>query len=92
MRTTIGQIEAAVKRLNELAGTPADQYSRDADGKATGSNIGNYHTSKQYGGVQIQQIANKGGATRAITNGHEPKRECLARLHAFIKGIESTLA
>ena len=87
MRITIKDLEGAVDRLNRVSGTPETPYTKTKDGKYK-PNPGNFHLSGAYGGYQVMQMCESGGASCPIGAGHVPKRECYETLHAFIKGVE----
>lgn len=87
-RITEKMIEARVTYLNELTGNPIEPWLRNGEGRSK-ANIGNYHTSHAYGGVNVQQMTNEGGGVcEPIQCGHSPKRELFDKLCAFINGIE----
>lgn len=78
-RVTTAQLEKLVRELNLSKGQSPDQYT---DGK---TNIGNYHISWAYGGCELQQMVNEGGATREISrDGHGTKRQ----LYNFLKNFK----
>ena len=88
-RTTKKELEAAVARLNEIAGTPLTAYSLGSDGKYH-PNAGAYHLDGAYGGWQLAQLSKREGCTGAghpLNSGFVSKRECLDGIHHFIKGI-----
>ena len=87
-RITKKDLENGIARLNRLAGTPPEPYTKHANGKWS-PNAGNYHLSGAYGGYQVMQMVESGGCSCPIGAGHVPKRECYETLHAFIKGIEA---
>ena len=77
-RITTAQLEALVKRLNISKGYNPDEYT---DGK---SNAGTYCISWAYGGCELQQLVNEGGATREISrDGHGTKRQLFNFLQNF---------
>ena len=61
-RITDSMLEARVRRLNELTGSPLSPYST-IDGRAV-ANIGNFHLSYAYGGVCLHRMANESGGIR----------------------------
>lgn len=92
MRITKSDLETGVARLNHLAGTPKEPYSKGEDGHYH-PNALCYHLSGAYGGYQVQQICTQGtGVHTPITAGHVTKRECYDTLHAFINGMEAAHA
>ena len=87
-RITEYQLRRVCDRINTITGSPMD-YMTVIDGKRV-INIGNYHISGAYGGVQLQRTVNgSGGVTCPIGQGHMPKRDLYERMHAFIAGLES---
>ncbi len=91
-RISIYHIQAAVNRLNKLTGQPMEPYTLDDKGMLR-ANIGNYHISEQYGGVQICQMCNQdGGTSTPMSSMYAPKRDCLNMLHAYIAGVSSPRA
>ena len=87
-RITNGQLEALVARINQLTGSPATPWTRQADGSFK-ANVGNYHISGAYGGVCLHRMCNEGGGvTTPLTYGHVPRRELYNQLRAFLAGLE----
>ena len=87
MRITDKHLDGMVNRLNELTGNPDTSYTK-IDGKLK-ANIGNYHVSGAYGGVELHQMMNEGGGVNVISrNGYGTKRQLYDFLTAFIAGIE----
>jgi len=87
-RITNKQLEMLVSYLNEVTESPATPYTRVND-KLRG-NIGNYHISGAYGGVELHRMMNEGGGVTApLSCGYTTKRDLYNRLHAMIKGIET---
>jgi hypothetical protein len=77
-RVTTAQLEKLVRELNTSKGQNPDEYT---DGK---SNAGTYCISWAYGGCELQQIVNEGGATRGISrDGHGTKRQLFNFLKNF---------
>ncbi len=88
-RITEKNLQAVVDRINRITESPITPYVRQ-DGKCI-AQIGNYHLSGAYGGVSLHRMQNQGGGIQDVFGcGHVPKRELYDRLHAFIRGIEST--
>jgi hypothetical protein len=89
-RITEKQLENLVTFINEITGSPLTPYSRDENGNLKG-NIGNYHLSHAYGGVNVHKTVNDGGGiTCPITHGYVTKRELYNAMHAYIRGLEHT--
>lgn len=87
-RITRKHLEPLVNRLNTLAGTPLEPYTKGEDGKLR-ANIGNFHLSGAYGGHSLHQMANECGGIRDVFScGHIPARDLYERIHAFLCGIE----
>lgn len=88
-RMTQAHLQALVDRLNRLTGSPAEPYTKGEDGRYH-ANIGNYHLSSAYGGVNLVRMHNEsGGISCPINHGRVPKRELYHLMHAFIRGIET---
>lgn len=86
-RITDKDLEGLVSHLNEITNSPKEPYSKDL-GKFK-SNVGNYHLSYAYGGVNLHRMANEaGGVTTPLIYGHVTKRELYNLLHAYISGIK----
>jgi hypothetical protein len=82
-RVTQAQLQAVVDRINRQSGSPMTPY---IDGKIQ---IGNYHLSVAYGGVCLHRMHNDaGGVSSPLSTGHIPKRELLALMQGYIKGLE----
>lgn len=82
-RITEKMLQARIDYLNKITGNPATPYT---DRKA---NIGNYHLSSAYGGVNLNQMHNDGGGvTCPLGSYHRPKGELMRELDAFIAGFE----
>lgn len=80
-------LEARVRRLNELTGSPMSPYST-IDGRNV-ANIGNFHLSYAYGGVCLHRMANESGGVRTpIISYHTTKRELYDLINAFMDGIQ----
>lgn len=84
-------LQTRVDWLNDLTDQPKTSYTRDEGGKLR-ANIGNYHLSHAYGGVNLCQMVNEdGGVTTIFSCGHIPKRQLFDRLCAYMDGIEAGL-
>lgn len=87
-RVTVAELEAAVRLLNDITGSPAEPYTV-RDGEVPTPNAGNYHLSRAYGGFALHQMADHGTGTRDVLySGHVPARELLNRIHAYRYGVE----
>ena len=85
-RVTNADLENTIERLNEISGMPLTPSSRDENGKYV-SNVGNYHLYQAYGSSALHQQHKSGGANTIF--GLTTKRELLAQIQAYIKGIYS---
>jgi len=87
MRITNKILEARIDLLNEITNQPTTSWTNK--GGRMKANIGNYHLDFAYGGVNVYQVHNEGGAvSEPLGGGHGTKRELYDKLSAFIKGIE----
>lgn len=86
-RITEKELEAIVNRINRVAGTPLEPYSRD-ENKQLRPNAFNYHLSFQYGGVALEQMGASGGGRRRIFD-TTSKRELAEKMYAFVAGLEA---
>lgn len=87
-RITDKQLKAIVDRINRVTGSPMESWARDGDKNK--ANVGNYHISYSYGGVELDRMVNeRGGVTCPLGSGHVPKRELANRMWAFLAGLES---
>ncbi len=85
-RITDSMLEARVRRLNELTGSPLTPWST-VDGKNV-ANIGNFHLSHAYGGVCLHRMVNEsGGARTPIISYHTTKRHLFDLINAYMDGI-----
>ena len=96
-RITNRDLEAVVRRINTLAGTPQEPWKPNGPISAGSGNqyvaqIGCYFLSGAYGGYSLVQMCRDGGGERTILGGHMPKRELYERMHAFIRGLETAKA
>jgi hypothetical protein len=83
-RITEKQLQALCDRINRATGSPMQPW---VDGKAQ---IGNYHISFAYGGVNLERMHNEGGGVSCpIGMGHVPKRELWDRMQAYLSGLET---
>jgi hypothetical protein len=88
-RITEKMLESLVLRLNSITGSPETSYTKIGDKFI--ANIGNYHISGAYGGVQLQRmVGESGGVQTPLGGGYCSKRELYEKIHAYISGIEST--
>ena len=88
-RITLKHLEGMVSRLNRITNSPMVPYIRHDDGRFV-AQIGNYHLSQAYGGVQLVRMCSEGGGcSTPLMGGHISKREAYDQIYAFIRGIES---
>ena len=90
-RYTQRDLDGAVRGLNLMAGFTAEEadaplYTMDERLNSTAM-VGRYTLAGAYGGWQLQQIINEGGAVRAITHGYLSKREVYHLIHAYREGM-----
>jgi hypothetical protein len=85
-RITDAMLEARVRRLNELTGSPLIPWSK-VDGRNV-ANIGNFHLSGAYGGVCLHRMVNENGGIRTpIISYHTTKRHLYDLINAYMDGI-----
>lgn len=88
-RTTTAELQAIVARINNYAGTPME-YSSNKGTEKFKANVGHYHLDSAYGGHKLVQTTNEGGGITEITYGFCTKRELSDKMHAFIRGMETS--
>jgi len=87
-RVTEKQLEYKVKLINEITNSPLEPYTKNDEGKYK-SNIGNYHLSRAYGGVQLHKMCNDGGGiSTPLNTGYTTKKELYVALNSFLIGLE----
>jgi hypothetical protein len=93
-RITKSDLDAVVKRINRITGSPMDMYNRTEDENGKGiykANIGNYHLSGAYGGHSLHRMETDGGGVQDVLGcGHLAKRDLYDRMHAFIRGLSTS--
>ena len=88
IRVTEKQLEYKVKLINEITNSPLEPYTKNDEGKYK-SNIGNYHLSHAYGGVQLHKMCNDGGGiSTPLNTGYTTKKELYVALNSFLIGLE----
>jgi len=86
-RVTMKDLEAIVKRINVITGSPVESYTKTGD--KFKANAGNYHLSGAYGGWCLCRMYNDGGCvTCPINSGYVSKRELRNLMFAFIDGLQ----
>ena len=87
-KITEKQLAGIVKRINQVTGSPDTSYTRKGDKFA--ANVGNYHLSFAYGGVELCQMSNANGGVRDVFgSGHTTKRDLANRMYSFLAGLET---
>lgn len=82
-------LENLVSHINKRTNSPGAPWTHTKEDKLK-ANIGNYHLSWAYGGVQLVRMGNKGGGISVIsTIGFGTKRELYNWLQAFIRGLDT---
>jgi hypothetical protein len=91
-RITEKDLKAIAARINEVTGSPMATWTRTDDGGMV-ANVGNYHLSFAYGGVNLERVTNQGGGvTCPLGMGHGPKRALWDKMQAFLSGLEAKAA
>ena len=86
-RITKKRLEAIVNRINEMTKSPIEPYTKLKSGKFR-ANIGCYHLSYAYGGVELERMHSSGGGTEDVLGvGYVSKPELDRLLFAFMAGI-----
>jgi hypothetical protein len=86
-QVTQAQLQSVVDRINRITGSPAEPYTKNAEGKHI-ANIGNYYLDGAYGGYSLHRMVNAGaGANDILSCGYVPKRELLSLMFAYIQGL-----
>ena len=87
MSVTKRQLDWSIERLNKATGNPVEPYTKGEDGR-NHANIGNYHLSQQYGGVQLVQMSTNGGGIHTVQPYRGTKRECWQCVESMLKMVE----
>lgn len=91
-RITEANLEAVVARINRITNSPATPYTRGDDGRNR-ANVGNYHLDSAYGGFSLHRMENEAGGARDVLRcGHVPKRDLWNLMHAYITGLDDSVA
>ena len=86
-RITEKMLERLCDLINQETGSPMASYVKGADGKYH-AQVGNYHLSHAYGGVNLCRMSNtSGGISNVFSCGHVPKRDLYNRMHALLAGL-----
>jgi len=87
MDVTTKHLDAIVENINKASNSPTTPFSKREDSRLH-FNVGNYHISREYGGVCLYRIENSAGeVTAPIGCGHISKRELEVQLWAFLAGL-----
>ena len=87
-RMTRAKVEALIARLNAITGSPAEPYSKGADGKFT-ANPGNYHIEGAYGGHKLARIANpSGGSSDPLNTGFVSWRKLYDAIDNYMRALD----
>jgi hypothetical protein len=90
-RITHEDLQAAVTRLNNLAGAPLEPYTRSPEtGELTG-NAGHYHLSGAYGGWSLVCMHKSTGVSDVLYTGHISRRALYDMIDAYIRGYRAAL-
>ena len=90
-RITKEDLNRVVRLLNDLCGTPQDEYVRDEGGKLQPQAFC-YHLSWAYGGVQLNQMCKEGsGCRNVLRTGHLSKRETYELIIAYMNGMRDII-
>ena len=88
-RITITDLKRLAARLNQMTGSPAEPYTRDADGRLR-ANIGNFRISQAYGGYVLHRmVSESGGVSDVLMSCHVPARELQTAILAWIEGYRA---
>ncbi len=87
-KITNERLNKVVERLNRMAGTPMEPFTKQADGTYK-PNAGNYHIDFAYGGVALDQMSFGGGSGTVNIIQRTTKRNLYDQLFAFISGYEA---
>ena len=88
-KISLKQLNAVIDRLNDIAGTPTENYSKGADGKYT-PNANCYYLDGANGGWQLAQMSSTPGGTgvsNPLNTGYRSKREGFDSIHPFLSGM-----
>ena len=87
-RMTRAKVEALIRRLNEITGSPAETYTIGADGQFT-ANPGNFHLEGAYGGHKLARIASpSGGSSDVLNTGFTTWRGLYDALDSYLRALE----
>lgn len=85
-RITDKHLEVLAERINEVTKNPVTPWTQYKNGRIR-SNVGNYHISRQCGGVALYQMTNEnGGVDDVFGSAYMTKRDLYNRLRAFLEG------
>lgn len=85
---TRAKVEALIRRLNEITGSPAKTYTIGADGKLM-ANPGNFHLEGAYSGHKLARIASpSGGSSDVLNTGFTTWRGLYDALDSYLRALE----
>lgn len=87
-RMTRAKVVAKIAQLNAMTGSPAEPYTKGADGKFT-ANPGNFHLEGAYGGHKLARIANpSGGSSDPLNTGFVSWRKLYDAIDNYMRALE----
>ena len=87
-RITDKHLQHMVDSINKATDSPMAPYTRDATTGKLIANVGNYHTSGAYGGIELHRMVNTGGGINVVFNsGYTTKRDLYNHMQAYLSGI-----
>lgn len=85
---TRAKVEAQIARLNAITGSPAEPYTKGADGKFT-ANPGNFHLEGAYGGHKLARMATTGdGSSDPLNTGFTTWRKLYDAIDNYMRALE----
>lgn len=88
-RITDKHLESMVRRINEATGSPIKPWVRDEAANRNRAQIGNFHISGAYGGVQLHRMHNEsGGVSTPLNTGYVTKRALYDAMACYLAGIQ----
>jgi hypothetical protein len=89
-RITERDLDSLCGEINKLHGTSLKPWAHDEKQGRHVAQIGNWHISHAYGGVNVHRICNEsGGITTPLGGGYRTKRELYDRLTAYTAGLQA---
>lgn len=88
-RITEKDLNNLCDRINKLTNSPSVPYAPDETGRQR-AQVGNFHISGAYGGVQLHRMVNTGGGVNTPLNtGYVSKRELYSARSSFLAGLSA---